>query len=91
MLAEAELNKKELFSSCFGLCLLANKLFGLGVDCFSNEYFLNHNDCWTENLKYFPEYKRKKPNNKSMIWLAGDKRAWDKRIKILKQCIIETY
>jgi len=87
MLAEAELNKEELSSSCFGLCLLAHKLFGLG----SNEYFLNPNDCWGKNLKYFPEYKRKKPNNKRMIWFPGDKDSWGKRIKILKQCIIETY
>ena len=79
MLAEAETDFEE-WSMGWGLCHLINHVFGLkNIGCF-----------WKFNCvieQYFPELQ----NKKGFKWPIRNASGWQKRIKLLKQCIEETY
>lgn len=41
--------------------------------------------------RYFPELYRKRPPGGGRFWFTVNRAGWQKRIKLLKQCIEETY
>lgn len=78
MLSEYEIGKLE------GFCWMIKELF-------MDQDFEDH---WENNVNHFKELKSKKPNRLETnhgSWFRCDKDGRQKRMKILKECIEETY
>lgn len=84
MLREAELFYD--FDNDYGLCKMSYDVLGLYTYCYGHKN-------WIYNISnYLPElWAKRLTDSVYSSWFTKDKKGWDERIKILKQCVKETY
>lgn len=82
MLAEAEAGTPLGSGFCY---LFTGRLFGY---CITKDYYIYDRAIFK---KLLPELFAKRPKQKTIYWFPYNKNGWQKRIRLLKQCINETY
>ena len=85
MLVEAKLNIRT--GEYIGVCEMTKEVFDIN----NNNIVRGGMFMWAHNLNYFPELKKKEPKHYGALWFDYSPDGWRSRVKLIKQCIQETY